>query len=204
MVVMRRGVRRRALREVTEAGRRSHYMRPVVVVDLDSTLCDTRHRHVLAPKVELGVERNWVAYSMACSDDIVIEGTRRTVKVLSVAHDIHLVSFRNNEARERTMDWLWKNDVPYHSLKLKMPGEFDNQHDDYKVDYVKRLQAQGHEVVLVIDDWPGLAPAMLRETGVPVMVVNPCYWDNPMAAFMGEGRRDKSEVSANDSSSGSM
>lgn len=149
---------------------------PVVVVDLDSTLADTRHRHHRTPHED--PTQTWADYAMHCAADKPMEATVRLVQMLeSAGYDIHIVSFRDVGAQELTEAWLTENCVPYHELTLASSGDKDtlDDHDQYKAVAVRKLLDEGRRVDLVIDDWPGVRKAVWDKCKVPVLIVNPCY-----------------------------
>lgn len=149
----------------------------VVVVDLDSTLADTRHRHHRTPTED--PTQTWTDYAMHCADDTPMVATVRLVEMLEQAgYDIHIVSFRDISALELTEAWLEKHKIPYRELTLKGvdvdQGTLGN-HDDYKALAVQKLLDEGRHVALVLDDWPGVRKAVWDKCKVPVLIVNPCY-----------------------------
>ena len=50
--------------------------------DLDSTLCDTRHRQHMAAQVR-EKKATWLEYSLACADDEPIEGAVAMVRFIA-------------------------------------------------------------------------------------------------------------------------
>lgn len=152
---------------------RSRGVLSTVVVDLDSTLADTSHRHAFTPLSD--PRYTWVDYSLLSIDDKPVPGAVRLVQLLYEHYQIHILSFREDAATEMTMHWLVRHNIPYDRLQLKPAGMPDDNHNRYKIEAVKQLQEQGESVELVIDDWPGLREAMWEAVGVPVLVVNPCY-----------------------------
>lgn len=163
--------------------------RGTVCVDLDSTLADTSHRHHL---VLPGAERDktdWVAYSLACADDAPIEGACQLVRLLSVKHRIVVLSRRDEAARELTQGWLARHNVPYDELVL---GGVDGAPDDqleFKVHHLRALLERGEEVLLMVDDLPGLGEAVAAAgLPTPVLRVQPPY-EPPGLAQASEGPR---------------
>jgi ribonuclease J len=148
--------------------------RGTVCVDLDSTLCDTSHRHHLVLPGDERVNTNWVAYSLACADDAPIPGTCRLVRILSAYYRIVLVSSRDEQARSLTEAWLAAHDVPFDELILGGVDGAPAGLADFKVHHVAALLERGENVALVIDDMPGL-PAAMAPLGVPVLTVRPPY-----------------------------
>ena len=148
--------------------------RRTVCVDLDSTLCDTSHRHHLVLAGDERVNTDWVAYSMACSLDAPIEGTCRLVRLLAAHYRIVLVSSRDERARSLTEAWLTAQSVPFDELILGGSNGAPAGLAEFKVHHVAALLERGEQVALVIDDMPGL-PAALEPLGVPVLTVRPPY-----------------------------
>ncbi len=144
-----------------------------VVCDIDSSLADTRHRHHLSP--HRNKESTWEEYSMACDKDTVIRGTALVLKAfLDLGHSVHLVSRRKDVAYDKTRQWLKNNAVAYNTLKLHSSGDLEDG-GEFKVDYIGYLRRIGFNPILVIEDWPAEAHYIESNTGLPVLVVNPCY-----------------------------
>ena len=146
--------------------------RGTVCVDLDSTLCDTSHRHHLV--AEVPEETDWVAYSLACADDAPIDGVCRLVQLLAQDYRIVVVSSRDRSARELTEAWLEAHEVPYDELILGGGDDAPAALEDFKVHHVGEIVRRDGEVALMIDDLPGVRDAM-RGLGVPVVTVRPPY-----------------------------
>lgn len=152
-----------------------------VMLDLDSTVRDTRQRHHLSPRSN--PESSWVDYAMACGGDTPMMGTIMIMRMArSIGWSIHLVSGCSEEARAITEDWLRKHDAPYDTLRLHT--EFDEEHNGlYKVQVGRYLIDRGFDLKLVVEDWPEVARLIEQELHVPVLCVNPMYDDVPMADF---------------------
>lgn len=135
---------------------------PAIIVDLDNTLCDTRHReHLVAQR-----PRNWVAYSMACVADPCIEWVADVVRSWSVAvqGSVFILSGRNSEARQETVVWLRQHRIPWLEVILRKPNEHE-PNAAYKVKHAQRIQ-QDYDVQFILDDHPGVIQAM-SEIGIP-------------------------------------
>ena len=147
--------------------------RSIVTFDLDSTLCDTRHRHPMIDRVN---GTDWSAYSKACVNDAIIPAAERLVHLLSKTHDIHYVSGRTESARKETLDWLAAHGLPVHGLWLDdTPGEDHfaayGGHAQYKVARVKQVEeGTGQKVLMHVDDWAEVAVA-LTAAGYPTICV---------------------------------
>lgn len=149
---------------------------PTVFCDLDSTLANTEHRHwIISEARAVGAQPDWTAYSLACKDDTVIEGTVTLLRLLSSWCDIVLLSGRDVKAYDQTIEWLQKNDVPFTDLLLREKAQRQKQ-GEYKLGRLLDWQMTHpfHEVVLHIDDWHEVGDH-LAKAGVPVLFVNPMY-----------------------------
>lgn len=155
--------------------------RGTVCVDLDSTLCDTSHRHHLVLPGEERDNSDWVAYSLACADDAPIAGTCRLVRLLAADYRIVLVSSRDEQARTLTEAWLEAQGIPFDELILGGTNGAPAGLAEFKVHHVGLLLARGERVTLVIDDMPGLPDAM-KPLGVPVLTVRPPYGETTTPA----------------------
>lgn len=145
--------------------------RPVVCADLDSRLCDTRHRRHLV-QAEPGADPDWQAYSMACGDDPPVVGVLRVVQLLAATHEIVVVSARDRCAHGLTAEWLACHAVPSRDLVLGGGPDAPIDVMDFKVHHVRRLHAAGYEVALVVVDLVPLVEAC-RPLGIPVLSVRP-------------------------------
>jgi hypothetical protein len=146
--------------------------RTVVCFDLDSTLAATLHRAWMVPEITAG-RMTWLDYSMACGKDEVLP-TVHVLRSLHEQHRIHLVSGRNECARQETEGWLALHSVPYDEMTLRQDNDYI-ANGPFKVREIKRLQGLGYEVRLFFEDWDKAAEAIRKETGVPVVGVNPFY-----------------------------
>lgn len=164
----------------------------LITYDLDSTLCDTRHRHRLIDRIN---GTDWDAYSKACVDDVVIEGALALLKILKADpnNQIHFVTGRTEAARPETQAWLEKHFPDYDGLWMDDTPGGDHfavygGHAEYKVARVQHVADHvGEPVAFHVDDWAEVAVA-LGKAGVPTMcvrtpsevedLVNPRF-DNP-------------------------
>ena len=143
-------------------------MRTAVVVDLDGTVRDTRHRHHMIDRAAPGGV-NWDAYSEACAGDTPVPGAVRLVRMLAEQHLIIVVSGAQDVGWDQTVAWLRRHDVPYHALMMRTPDEKGIPNPVLKARWVKERLADV-PVVLAVDDHPGVAEAF-AELGIPTLLV---------------------------------
>lgn len=143
-----------------------------VGVDLDSTLARTVHRRYLIPAIKAG-KATWDDYSDLADGDEPIAGVVELVRMLRAAgHPLYAVSGRSERARGRTLEWFKRYAVPIDVLILRPEGDrTDNK--IFKVQQIRELQEQGAEFCLFIEDWAPVAEYITKETGIPVLGVNP-------------------------------
>lgn len=150
-----------------------------VVVDIDSTLADTRHRHGKSPHSD--PDATWLSYGLLCADDVPIAGTVRTVEMLWVAgHSVHIVTGRGEAVRGLTSQWLRAHGVPFNSLTMRQDHESED-HVEYKKFHLLRLMEETQRTAyLAIEDWPDIVD-MYESLGVPTLCINPRYRSDPQA-----------------------
>jgi hypothetical protein len=147
----------------------------VVVFDKDSCLFRTQQRWGLIPT--RNPESSWEDYSRACGGDEPIHGTIAAARLHWRWHQVHICSAANDAAEPEIRRLLDTHHVPFDGLKLRERGD-DRSGPDLKVAYIQALRAQGLEVVLFYEDYRDCATTIERETGVPVVGVNPFYDDD--------------------------
>lgn len=150
---------------------------PSICCDLDSTLCDTSHRHhIIDEQIHADPPTaTWVDYSMACTDDQLIAGTAALLRLLDMFYTIILITGRNEEARELTEAWLKAYDVPYDFLIMRrasQEGEHVHSNGVWKRHEIAKLNNVGYDVRLLIDDWPDVALEVGKDL-IPCLVVVP-------------------------------
>jgi hypothetical protein len=143
-----------------------------VIYDLDSTLCHTLHRWHLSPMKDPA--KTWADYAAACVNDTPLPGTLARMRLDWKHHQVHICSGRDASALQATEEWLAAHDACYDFLRLR--GEGDRRPNEVlKVDYVQEVRRAGVDVVLFYEDWGLAAHAIWKQTGVPVLGVNPFY-----------------------------
>lgn len=151
----------------------------LVTTDLDSSLCDTGHRHGLINR-DNRRETDWDAYSMACADDAPVLGMVKVLQLLALNSDIVIVglSARMSSAEELTLEWMRKHGVPIERVFLdtgepltypeSAKGHF---HAGYKLARLRQVEEiMGMPVALHFDDYAEVADLFNRE-GVPTIAL---------------------------------
>lgn len=154
-----------------------------VVWDLDSVLAKTEHRHWMVPEIKAG-RLTWEDYALAAADDIPDPAAVDLLRLLSLSHLQAVVTNRSAAARELTQRWFERHEIPARRLIMRPAAEAKtnvSERDAYewKARQILELESAGVAVLLAFEDWPDAAAVIRELTGVPVMVVNPCYPEDP-------------------------
>lgn len=155
--------------------------------DLDSTTCDTTHRHAMIDRVN---GTDWAAYSKACVDDAPILATVTLIKVLK-ASDIKIVYLTGREevSRPETLEWFDRQLLPCDGLYMD-PGEAFHMgpysHSAYKLrrmlDILDDPQWENEQHLFHVDDWPDVK-FEFEAAGIPCLCVRT---PEEISAFMAE------------------
>ena len=150
--------------------------KPIVIVDMDGTLADVRHRlhHINGPG-----KKNWKRFFEAQVHDKPFAAIAQRVRDLARNHEIVIVTGRPEEYRSGTEAWLHKFRIPFSRIYMRRAG-------DHRPDYIVKgeiLENIGPQrVVLAFEDRQPVWEAY-RRAGVRVIAVN-----------HGEENRDVNEV----------
>ena len=120
--------------------------RPIVIVDIDGTIADVRHRlhHIKGPG-----KKDWKSFFEAMDHDTPIKAMIRHVHELEKDHDIIIVTGRPEHYRVRTEKWLKANRVRYVRLFMRPDGD---HRPDYEVKVEALREYAKGQIVLAIDD----------------------------------------------------
>jgi hypothetical protein len=150
-----------------------------VIVDIDGTLADCRHRlhHVLP-----GARRNWNAFFAAMSDDSLIHPVADVVRQLAVESKVVLCSGRPEDYRPATEAWLDAYGVPRDALYMRPAGDTRPDHV-VKAQILDGIRADGYEPFIVIDDRQSVVD-MWRENGLVCLQAAPSDAEFPATASL--------------------
>jgi hypothetical protein len=139
-----------------------------IIVDLDGTLADVRHRlsHVQTPG-----RKDWKAFFAGMDlDPLNVWCRELMVAMKNAGFGIAIVSGRPDEYEEVIVNWLKQYDIPYDALHLRRHG--DRRPDNV----VKRQILQNHfnkkEILFVVDDRASVVQ-MWRSEGLVCLQCNP-------------------------------
>lgn len=145
----------------------------VIGWDLDSTMFSTRGRHGMIPLIRAG-HATWDDYAMACESDKPFPGAVALCHLLSQVGRQVAISGRSALALDLTWKVVRHYKIPLDDIMLRPSGDLTPT-AVFKVARIRDLERQGYIVRLFLEDDPEVAELIMQMTGVPVMVVNPCY-----------------------------
>lgn len=140
-------------------------IKPIYIFDLDGTLADCQHRVPLIP--------DWDAFFAACDKDTPIWPVIRTARKLELNADIWVVSGRNEQAREQTLEWMADHNVPPTWLKFMRAHKDHRPDDEVKREWLHSLAAEDRERIVAVFDDRDRVVNMWREEGLPCFQVAP-------------------------------
>jgi precorrin-6B methylase 1 len=147
-------------------------LKTAVGFDLDSSLANTRHRWHLAPAAEPGAD--WEPYCAARMGDMPFPGPAAAARLHYPAHQVHIFSGSSASSEAVTRQWLSLHRIPFDGLRQRARGD-RRENADIKVGYIEDLRESGILMVLYYEDHPDVATEIYERTGVPVVILNPCY-----------------------------
>jgi len=175
---MAKAISDQALDELVKAKLGSWLEWPLAGWDLDSTLCDTLHRAPMVERIRSGRELvTWDDYSMLCSDDLPIEGSVALLREMAYGPGALpgiAISGRSMCAEDLTWEWLKKHKVLLRAVILRPDGDH-TPNGVWKSRVILSIKRLGGNVRLFFEDWDKAAEVIRKETGVPVVGINPFY-----------------------------
>jgi FMN phosphatase YigB (HAD superfamily) len=132
--------------------------RKMVLVDMDGTLADVRHReHFVRQK-----PKRWKAFFEAMEKDPPNQAIAEWVRNLVPDYEVVILSGRPAEYGERTMAWLRRNNIPFSAILMRRSGD---RRPDYivKKEILDTLDRQA--IAFVIDDRASVCD-MWRANGI--------------------------------------
>jgi hypothetical protein len=135
-----------------------------VIVDIDGTIADVRHR---LHHIHGAARKNWKAFFEAMTRDEPIPNMLDYVRQLSQKHGILIVTGRPENYRDRTERWLRKHKVPYENLFMRRSGD---HRPDYEAKAAVLKEFPPEQIVMAIDDRPPVCE-MWESYGIKCMHV---------------------------------
>jgi len=141
-----------------------------VIIDLDGTLSDTRHRqhHLEGPKPD------WPGFFAACREDALFPEVKALTNAMFAVADVFICTGRPSNYFEQTQDWLREHGIKYDAMIMRQAG--DTRPDTVvKKNMLDLIRGRGWNVLFSVDDRPNVVE-MWRANGVPCLAVDPITW----------------------------
>lgn len=149
-----------------------HRPRKCVIIDLDGTLLNNKHRqhHMV------GEKKNWKAFFEAMGGDSIVEEVRFLVKLIFTHTDLGVIlaTGRPSQYSAQTLASLVHHSVPYTMLMMRAEGDGTSD-ATCKKHMLRALRDMGWDPMFAIDDRPEVV-AMWRANGVPVLQPDATDW----------------------------
>jgi FMN phosphatase YigB (HAD superfamily) len=123
--------------------------RPIVLVDMDGTLADSRHREQFIH----GRSKNWPAFFAAMDADEPNVAIADWVRDLAQRYEIVIVTGRPQQYLPNTLAWLGKYRIPSSQILMRRSGD---RRPDYVVKEEMLAALDPSQIAFVIDDRPSV------------------------------------------------
>ena len=144
-----------------------------VVADMDGVISDADGRqHFLNEP-----PKDWRSFFNACDQDPPIPSTIEMLRQLRPELLVILLTARPSWVRERTLEWLERQDLRWDLLVLRSPEEDTLTAGEYKLQSLKELRARGFELVLGFEDDPKNVQ-IFRDFGLPCVYIHSGYYEH--------------------------
>lgn len=140
-----------------------------IVVDLDGTICDCKHR------VDMAKDGRWDDFHAACSGDAPFPEIVSLVATLAATgHRLFYLSGRDERQRLATIDWFTANNVPQPDvMRLRPIGDYRKDGDlktDHLINFFGSQEEAQARILFALDDRDQSVEA-LRNFGLIVLQV---------------------------------
>ena len=165
------------LRDDQKSFKENIVMKKVVVVDVDGTVADPKHRlHFVRPIVDpvtgIKPKKNWRAFAAGIKDDEPIWSIINVVRTLWRAGSTIIISTgRADDSRDATAEWLTRYGIVFEKMYMRRAGDY---RDDgiVKVELLAAMRADGYDPEVWFDDRQRVCDA-LRGVGIKVLQCAP-------------------------------
>jgi phosphoglycolate phosphatase-like HAD superfamily hydrolase len=143
-------------------------MARMIIVDLDGTLADVRHRlHHIQSKGR----KDWDRFFEGMPDDPVNDWCLQLLKAMAKeGYEIAVVSGRPDTYLDQVKEWLARYEVPYHRLYLRGGG--DRRPDTIVKREILHRHFEKKDILFVVDDRTSVV-AMWREENLVCLQCDP-------------------------------
>jgi len=146
-------------------------MKKAIIVDIDGTLADVAHRlHHLEEKPQA-----WDSFHKELIHDKV---NPWCVELIWALHEkdfsIVLLTGRDDQYRELTLNWLSENKIPYDKLYMRKMDDYRND-DEIKKDFYLNHIKKDYDILFAVEDRGSVVKMWRDELHLPCLQ---CDWGN--------------------------
>lgn len=148
---------------------------PMISVDLDSTLADTRHRKgIIEQFKERGEEVDWTVYAKACAEDEPTAFCQFMLLIQDVVPWV-VVSGRSEGSREATEGWLERMGLTPEAVYLEDDTDSHTTmgHAAWKAARVLEIKRAHPSIQIHVDDWAQVGDALANSDVAGLIVLPP-------------------------------
>ncbi len=146
-----------------------------IIVDLDGTLADTKHRqHYLKQE-----PKDWNSFNNLCHQDPCNEWCKLLMRKFFTTFgrgeemcDVIIVSGRTEDVKGKTLDWLDHNEIDYDEIYMRKSGDFRDDRVIKKEFYEKDIYPNYKKKPLFVVEDRRKVVEFWREMGI---VCLECY-----------------------------
>lgn len=130
-------------------------MKSIVIMDLDGTLADGRHRLHLLPTKDYNLTESWTEFNLAAIDDTPLWDNIHVCNALALGgYKVIVLTGRSDVARDITLKWLVQHGVLFDDLVMRK--QTDNRKDvQIKEEYLRSIGLDN--ILCAFDDLPHVA-----------------------------------------------
>jgi len=143
-------------------------IRPLIIFDLDGTLCNIKHRakHIANMDNVPNFKKDWAKFRAEWRHDTPIEPTVRLLNHLQMFADIKIFTARNAVERDTTFDWLDEH-CQLLTIDMQMRSEKDRRCDtEVKLDMYNALSQEDKDRILCCFEDRDRCVKMWRDLGL--------------------------------------
>lgn len=148
----------------------------IILMDLDGVICDSSHRaHLVPPADRRQCNEAWYPFVAECVNDAPINAGLEMLNALLSSTPVFIITSRQQNFSQQTHQWL-KGRVSG-ALYPEIIYRADHDHRppaEYKRHVLRKLIAQGYEILFAIDDDPQIVEMYQQENIATFQPVTRC------------------------------
>ncbi len=138
----------------------------IILMDLDGVICDSRHRaHLVPPEDKRHCNEAWHPFVAECVNDAPIPAGLEMLNALLCTIPVFIITSRQENFSQQTGQWLEGRVPGTQSPEIIYRANDDHRPPaEYKRHTLRKLVAQGYEILFAIDDDPQIVEMYQQES----------------------------------------